>query len=77
MGDSKYADRGCAAVNAYARRRFGLSTQLLHACRVEFMETDDIPDALEHLAGRTFEADPPARFTEILHGLGGRYGARR
>ena len=77
MGDSKYADRGCAAVNAYARRRFGLSTQLLHACRVEFMETDDIPDALEHLAGRAFEADPPARFTEILHGLGGRYGARR
>ena len=33
---------------------------------------DDVPDALKHLAGRAFEADPPARFTEILHGLGGR-----
>ena len=83
MGDSKYADRECAAINAYARRRFGLSTQLLHACRVEFMETEGGPDglggsaALGHLAGRSFEADPPARFTEILQGLGGRSGARR
>ena len=80
MGDSKYADRKCAAVNAYARRRFGLSTQLLHACRVEFMETEGGPDgtdALGHLAGRSFEADPPARFTEILQGLGGRSGACR
>jgi len=80
MGDSKYADRECAEVNAYARRRFGLSTQLLHACRVEFMETEGGPDgtdALGHLAGRSFEADPPARFTEILQGLGGRSGACR
>ena len=86
MGDSKYADRKCAAVNAYARRRFGLSTQLLHACRVEFAEAvegsgrsdgPDGTDALGHLAGKAFEADPPARFNEILQGLGGRHVTRR
>ena len=72
IGDSKYADKSAAALNAYVRERFGLSTQLLHACRVEF--SGGIPESgvLAYLAGKSFEAEAPARFKEVLHGLGGR-----
>ena len=72
IGDSKYADRGAALINKYVRERFGLTTQLLHACRIEFSEAAAESEALGYLAEKTFEADAPARFKEILHGLGGR-----
>ncbi len=72
IGDSKYADRGAAPVNRYVRERFGLSTQLLHACRIEFLAGTAESETLGYLAERSFEAEPPARFKEILHGLGGR-----
>ena len=68
-GDSKYADRGSAAVNRYMRERFGLTTQLLHACRVEFLKTAAGSEVLGYLAERSFEAEMPARFSEILNGL--------
>ena len=77
IGDSKYADRSAAAVNAYVRERFGLSTQLLHACRVEFSGRIPASGPLAYLSGKSFEADVPARFTEVLHGLGGRQQSRR
>lgn len=72
IGDSKYADRGAALINKYMRERFGLTTQLLHACRIEFSEAAAESETLGYLAEKTFEADAPARFKEILHGLGGR-----
>ena len=72
IGDSKYADRSAAAVNAYVRERFGLTTQLLHACRVEFSGSVSDSGVLSYLACKSFEAEAPARFMEILHGLGGR-----
>ena len=73
IGDSKYADRGAAAVNRYVRERFGLSTQLLHADRIEFLDTAADSEILGYLARKAFDATAPARFNEILNGLGGRY----
>ena len=70
IGDSKYADRGAASVNRYMREHFGLTTQLLHACRIEFPETAAESEVLGSLAGKSFEAELPARFNEILSGLG-------
>ena len=72
IGDSKYADRGAVLINKYVRERFGLSTQLLHAFRIEFSEAAAESEVLGYLAEKTFEADAPARFREILKGLGGR-----
>lgn len=56
LGDAKYADRGSGAANRYARERFGLTTQLLHACRLE-------------MPGHTFECPLPDRFSKILDEL--------
>lgn len=72
IGDSKYADRGAAAINNYVRERFNLTTQLLHADRVEFLSSAAEYEVLGYLAERAFDAEVPARFKEILHGLGGR-----
>ena len=72
MGDSKYAGRGSRAVNRYAAERFGLTTQLLHAGRIEFGQELSGSDDLAYLAGRSFEAPLPPRFKEIYKGLGGR-----
>ena len=69
IGDSKYAGRSAREINRYMRDRFGLTTQLLHAARLEF--SPDIGDAegLGYLAGRSFEAAAPKRFSEILEKL--------
>lgn len=72
-GDSKYALWSARGVNAYMRDRFGLSTQLLHACRIVFRDSVSSYDGLSYLAGRAFDCPPPARFTEILRGLGSKY----
>ena len=85
IGDSKYAGAGARAgghgrsggsdpgrINRYVKERFGLSTQLLHACRVEFSDSVSGSEELGYLAGRSFEAAPPRRFTEILRGLEGK-----
>lgn len=72
IGDSKYADRKAAAVNKYVRDHFGLSTQLLHACRIEFTGDVSRSEVLGYLAGRSFDAPVPARFKEISDGLNGR-----
>ncbi len=72
IGDSKYADRGAAPVNRYVGERFGLSTQLLHADRVEFLSSAADSENLGYLAERAFDASLPSRFKEILYGLGDR-----
>ena len=72
IGDSKYADSGASAVNRFVRERFGLSTQLLHADRIEFLSSASDSESLGYLAERAFDAPLPERFKEILHGLGGR-----
>lgn len=65
-GDSKYADRSSDGVNRYMRERFGLTTQLLHAARLEFAADAKDTEGLGYLAGRSFEAALPKRFSEIL-----------
>lgn len=70
IGDSKYANRSAAAINSYVRERFGLSTQLLHADRIEFLSSAADSEILGYLAERAFDAPAPARFGEILKGLG-------
>ena len=72
IGDSKYADRGAATINRYVAERFGLTTQLLHADRIEFLTSAAESERLGYLAERAFDAPLPSRFKEILYGLGGR-----
>jgi hypothetical protein len=52
------------------RERFGLSTQLLHADRIGFLSSAADSEILGYLAERAFDAPAPARFGEILKGLG-------
>ena len=73
VGDSKYARSAGAAVNRYVHDRFGLTTQLLHAHRIVFSGSVRESEAIRHLAGKSFEAEVPDRFREILRGLGSRY----
>lgn len=73
IGDSKYATKGAAAVNNYIRAHFGLTTQLLHADRIEFLDSAAESESLGYLAGRAFDAPVPKRFREIFTGLGGKY----
>ncbi len=73
IGDSKYAGSNGATVNRYVRERFGLSTQLLHAYRIGFLNSVSGSEALAHLAGKSFKSEVPARFAEIAHGLGSRF----
>lgn len=58
IGDSKYSLRKYAALNEYCKRETGLTTQLLHAYRVE-------------IAGRTFKSPMPPRFADIFWKLYG------
>jgi 23S rRNA pseudouridine955/2504/2580 synthase len=69
IGDTKYAVRSAAAVNDYVGKRFKLTTQLLHADRIEFLDTAADSESLGYLAGRAFDCEPPKRFDTILSGL--------
>ena len=72
-GDSKYAGTEGASVNRYVRDRFGLTTQLLHAYRIDFLSSVSESETLAYLAGQSFKTEVPSRFTEIARGLGSRY----
>lgn len=69
MGDSKYATRGSAKVNSFAREHFRLTTQLLHANRIEFLETAAESESLGYLATKAFDCELPKRFAGILDDL--------
>ena len=73
IGDSKYATRSAGAVNSFIKAHFGLTTQLLHADRVEFLDSAAGSESLGYLAERAFDAPVPKRFREIFTGLGGKY----
>ena len=68
IGDSKYATKGAVRLNSYLADRYNLSTQLLHAYRLEIGGT---AVGLEYLEGKTFTAPMPEAFVRILTGLGG------
>ena len=73
IGDSKYATKGAALVNNYIKAHYGLTTQLLHADRIEFLDSAAASESLGYLAERAFDAPVPKRFREIFTGLGGKY----
>lgn len=59
IGDVKYGDR---KTNDKVRKRFGLSTQLLHAYKLEFVKC---AENLEYLTGKVFTAEPAEDFGRI------------
>ena len=59
-GDSKYGD---VRINGRLKKH-GITTQLLHACRLKF---DDSPDIPEDLRGKVMEAPAPADFIRAEH----------
>ena len=63
-GDAKYGDR---RVNEMMKRRFALTTQLLHAWRLVF---GDIEGRYAYLSGKETRAELPAEFMRIADGLG-------
>ena len=73
IGDSKYATRAAAKINEYVNINYGLTTQLLHADRIEFLDSAADSESLGYLAERAFDASAPKRFREIFEGIGGKY----
>jgi len=70
IGDSKYAGKASAKLNNSLQHRCGLSTQLLHAYRLEFADELDEIEGLEYLEGQSFVAKLPERFSNILIKMG-------
>lgn len=66
IGDPKYGD---PQLNRKISRKYGLSTQLLHAYKLRFT---DMPDMLSYLDNKTVTADPPADFRKIQTELFGK-----
>lgn len=60
LGDYKY---GTEAINRYYKERYQLSSQLLHAYRLEM---PDKIEGLEQLAGKIFLAPLPKKFEQIV-----------
>lgn len=69
IGDSKYAGRQFAAQGRWLEDNYALSTQLLHARKLEIT---DAPEPLEHLDGKIFEAPLPEGWAALERGLLGR-----
>lgn len=59
IGDAKY---GSPKINQHVKKRFGLTTQLLHAYKLQFNEAEP---PLEYLRGRRLQAEVPVRFAGI------------
>lgn len=68
IGDYKYGDR---QENDRFRKDYGLTSQLLHAYRLEFPKMDS-DSVLKHLSGRKFCAKEPELFVRIQKDLMGR-----
>ncbi len=61
IGDSKYGD---ARINRFYRQTYGVSSQLLHACRLEMPL---LSGPLSYLSGRCFTAEPPSLMQKIIN----------
>lgn len=60
IGDYKYGNR---SVNERFRKKYGLKSQLLHACRLEMPK---LPSPLEALSGHVFTAPLPDLMARII-----------
>lgn len=65
IGDTKYGD---PAINSRLKEKYGLSHQLLHACRVEFPREDE--GVGERLGGMTVSAPCPELFAALQNEMG-------
>lgn len=65
IGDTKYGDPN---VNNMVRSRFDLSTQLLHACELRFVDTGP---TLSYLKGKRYTSELPDQFRQISNALTG------
>ncbi|MFG6329400.1 MAG: RluA family pseudouridine synthase [Lachnospiraceae bacterium] len=63
-GDSKYGHKD---VYQIFKREFGLKHQLLHAWKLEFGMSGNVPEKYQ---GIVFEAPVPEEFTNIMEGIG-------
>lgn len=61
LGDHKYGDR---AVNEQYRKKYGVTSQLLHSCRLELPE---LKAPLAELSGKVFTAEIPEQMQKILN----------
>jgi len=59
LGDRKYGD---SDVNKWAKERFAVNNQLLHAQKISFDEIDGI---LEYLQGESFYSEPTSIFKRV------------
>lgn len=64
IGDTKYGD---PKLNARVAQRYGLTTQLLHAHRIEIRQGHE---SLEYLTGAMIESRLPDRFSDICADMG-------
>lgn len=64
IGDHKYGD---AKENAYFKKKYGLTAQMLHACRLKMPKT---VEGMPELSGREITAEPPRIFTDICRDTG-------
>lgn len=64
IGDIKYSGKKDIALNKILKKDFGLSTQLLHANRIKVSKA---VKELKYLEGKTFKADLPPFFRQILN----------
>ncbi|MGN0709919.1 MAG: pseudouridine synthase, partial [Anaerovoracaceae bacterium] len=62
-GDVKYGDK---RINGRLKAELGVTSQLLHAYRLEF---SGVSGKLSYLDGKSFTADPPASFDGIIKKL--------
>lgn len=61
IGDYKYGDR---PVNERYRKKYGVTSQLLHSCRLEFPQMEE---PLQKLSGKIFRAELPEQMLKILN----------
>ena len=71
IGDSKYALRRYSDTNEFIRNEAGISTQMLHAQKIEFRDDVASSGSLGYLAGKVFTCKLPKRFSDVYHALGG------
>ena len=64
IGDPKYGNR---MLNDHYRERYGITSQLLHGCRMVF--PDVVPEPLDYMAGKEITAPEPPEFAYMKEHL--------
>ena len=65
--DAVTSDRMYLKQRVVDPEKYGIDSQLLHACRIEFPE--DMPEPLAHLGGLVIRAEEPPKFRDLTDHL--------